>query len=189
MANLLPSVEKKRIRREYKIRIGVVSTFLFAGAIAIAVVLLAPSYILSSFKQRNAASQLELEKKKISDATDGIDPIKVAKEVNARLAVLGGNAFRIPAPYKVFTTIVGHKPETLEIKAIFFDRENEEGKITVNGVAKDRETLLVFLQSLEREPMFARVELPISSFVEGEDIKFSILIAIDGKRKDKATSQ
>jgi len=179
MANLLPVAEKKKIRKEYRIRLGIVAMFLFAGLVVVAIVLLTPSYILSSFKYSSAFSQLEIEKKKISDAAAGLDPIKEAKDINAKLIVLEREGSLMPLSYDIFTTIVGHKPQNVKINAIFYDRENMDGRISINGLSKDRETLLSFLKSLEGENMFDRVELPISSFVEGEDIEFSIRISIE----------
>jgi len=179
MANLLPITEKKKIYKEYKMRLLVVAALLFAALIAISLVLLSPSFILSSFKYSGSSTQLETEKKKISDSVEGIDPIKVAKEVNAQLVILGEEGFLIPLSYDVFNIIVGYKPDSIKIDSMFYDRETQDGRITISGVSKDRETLLSFLKSLEGEEIFNRVELPISSFVEGEDIEFSIRITIE----------
>jgi len=179
MANLLPLIEKKLIRKEYRVRLAVVAALLIASLVSISVILLAPTFILSSYKYSSATNQLNTEKKKISDSAEGIDPIKTAKEVNAQLVVLGGEGSLLPLSYDVFTTIVGYKPGSIKIESMFYDRGQISGRISVGGVSKDRETLLSFLQSLEGEEMFDIVELPISSFVEGEDIEFSIQLTID----------
>ncbi len=184
MLNLLPLSEKKKIQKEYKVRLCIVVSFLFAALVAIAVVLLAPSFILSSFKYSSATKQLAMEKKKISDSIEGIDPIKVAKDVNAELKVLEKKGSLMPFSYDVFTVIVGYKPDGIKIKSMFYDRRQKDGNISIAGVSKDRKTLLSFLKSLEGEEIFTKVELPISSFVEGEDIEFSIRITLDKENKN-----
>ncbi len=187
MSNLLPVVEKKKIHKEYHMRLGVVAVFLFAVLLTISIILLSPSFILSSFKYDSAIKQLETEKKKISDAVEGVDPIKVAKEVNIQLGVLGQEGYLMPLSYDVFTIIVGHKPDSVKIKSMFYDRKHKDGSISIGGVSKDRKTLLSFLQFLESEEMFTSVELPISSFVEGEDINFSIRITLN--KEDEGVSE
>ncbi len=184
MANLLPLSEKKKTRKEYRMRLSVVAMLLFATLFAISIVLLSPSFILSSFKYDSATKQLETEKKKISDAVEGVDPIKVAKEVNVQLEVLGQDGYLMPLSYDVFTIIVGHKPDSVKIKSMFYDRKQKNGSISIGGVSKDRKTLLSFLQFLESEEIFTSVELPISSFVEGEDINFSIRITLNKEDED-----
>lgn len=188
MANLLPIEEKNKIKKEYRMRLAVVAMFLLSGLIVVSIVLLAPSYILSSVKYKSATTRLEAEKKKISDSADGLDPIKIAKKVNANLKILGQESSMMPLSYDVFTTVVGHKPESVKIKSIFYDREKDAGRVSVVGVSKDRKTLLLFLQSLESEKMFNSVELPISSFVEGEDIEFTIRITIEVENEDMANT-
>jgi len=165
-------------------RLSVVAVFLFIILLIISIVLLSPSFILSSFKYDSATKQLETEKKKISDAVEGVDPIKIAKEVNAQLEILEQDGYLTPLSYDVFTIIVKHKPDSVKIKSMFYDRGQKNGSISIGGVSKDRKTLLSFLQSLESEDIFTSVELPISSFVEGEDINFSIRITINNEEDD-----
>ena len=77
----------------------------------------------------------------------------------------------------------------MKINSIFYDREQKEGRISLSGISENRETLLSFLQSLEGENMFDSVELPISSFVEGEDIEFTIRIDIKKGSKDNKENE
>jgi hypothetical protein len=179
MANLLPLSQKKIIHTEYKTRLSVVSFVFLLFLIFAAIMMLSPAYILSSFKLNNASARLAGEKKRISDSVTGEDPIKVTKEINAKLSLLGQEEFLVPKSYDLFTIVVGHKPDNVKIYSIFYDRDTTNGIVSVSGVAKNRKTLLSFLQSLEKEKKFTSVKLPISSFVEGEDIKFSIKIGIE----------
>ena len=54
----------------------------------------------------------------------------------------------------------------------FKNDPNNKGKIGVQGTAPSRETLLLFRKALEDDVNFKNVNLPISNFVKGSDIKF-----------------
>ncbi len=179
MVNLLTVFEKKQILKEYRMRLATVSLFALSFLVAIAVVLLLPAYLLSSVKYNEVFEQLELEKKKISSISTQEDPVEITKDVNNKLNILKGVDSSLPDPYEITTIIIKHKPKGVFISAILYDKNKDEGKISVNGVSKDRETMLSFLRSMETENEFSSVELPISSFVKGEDIDFSIRIIIE----------
>ena len=47
-------------------------------------------------------------------------------------------------------------------------------KVTVLGIAPSRELLLLFRRALEDDVAFKKVDLPISNFVKGSNIEFSL---------------
>ncbi len=179
MVNLLTVSEKKQILKEYKIRLVIVLLFASAVLIVIATIFLIPPYVMSITKYDNMSSRLEIEKKKISDMSGDEDPIKITKDVNNKLKILNEIKSTLPNPYSITTIIIKNKPTGLLIDAILYDRDKDKEKITINGVAKNRETLLLFLRSMDAESEFTDVKLPISSFVKGENINFSLLATID----------
>ncbi len=183
MVNLLTLFEKKLLSKEYKKRLIVVSLFALSLLFAFSIILLIPSYILSSEKYNNVFKQLVAEKKKIFTLADGKDPIKITKDVNNKLSILKKANTSLPAPYHVTVTIIKHKPKGIFIKSILYDKNGNEEKITVSGISENRETLLLFLKSMESETEFSSVELPISSFVKGENIDFSLRVTIGGNIK------
>ena len=68
----------------------------------------------------------------------------------------------------------------IKINRIFFENDSLEGrKVNINGVAQDREKLLLFRKALEDDILFKYVDLPISNFVKGSNIEFNLnLISI-----------
>ena len=50
MANLLPQNIKKSVRREYTLRVAIVVSVILSGVFVIAIILLAPTYILLNAK-------------------------------------------------------------------------------------------------------------------------------------------
>lgn len=182
MINLLPKNEKIGVKNEYRLRVFAVTLFFISGVIFINLVLLAPSFILSSVEYSSASKQLSIEKVKLSNIEGSIDPIKIAKGVNQNLEVLKKEGHSTPLAYDIFTVIIGYKPSNIKINSIIYDREPLVGKITVSGISKDRETLLSFVRALEGEEKFTFVDLPVSSFVDGKDIDFSVSLSIDKKK-------
>ncbi len=183
MVNLLTIFEKKRILKEYRIRLAIVSLLTTSLLLTISIILLVPSYILSSRKHSTVFKQLSLEKKKITTLAEGKDPIKITKDINNKLDILKKANTTLPDPYYVIVTIIKHKPKGIFIKSILYDKNENEEKITISGISENRETLLIFLRSMESESRFFGVELPISSFVKGENINFSMRITIKGNTK------
>jgi len=181
MANLLPLIEKRRIKREYRVRIGIVSLLLLSVLAIIAIVSLIPLHISSSFELNDIIKQMETEKQEIPHITEKQDPIKITQDVNEKLSVLRKKDSVLPLSSDLITVIVEHKPNDIKINALFYDKGLMDGKVSLNGIAKNRETLLSFLKSLEGEKIFTKVDLPISSFVEEKDIKFSIRITMEVK--------
>jgi len=183
MANLLPLIEKKKIKREYRVRIGIVSLLFLSVLIIIAFVSLIPLYISSSYKLNDVLKQMESKKQETLYVDEKNNPIKITQDINNKLAVLEKKDSILPPSSDLITIVVGHKPNNVKINAIFYDRGLTDGKVVLNGIARNRETLLSFLKSLEEDKIFTKVDLPISSFVEERDIEFSIRITMEVKNK------
>jgi hypothetical protein len=78
---------------------------------------------------------------------------------------------------RVLNAIILKKTDFIKINEIRYEKSSQSGsedseRITVGGTASSREVLLVFRKGLEDDIMFKQVNLPISSFVKGSNIKF-----------------
>jgi hypothetical protein len=64
----------------------------------------------------------------------------------------------------------------IKITQILYDNTVAKGdkKVNIQGTAPSRERLLIFRQALEGNPAFKKVDLPISNFVKGSNIQFSL---------------
>ncbi|GMQ95169.1 MAG: hypothetical protein BMS9Abin13_281 [Patescibacteria group bacterium] len=178
MSNLLPQYKKGKVRKEYYIRLGIVFSLLLSASILISMVLLVPSYILSSVKYNITYGQLEDEKARMAATPAGENPEEIIANVNSKLAGLKGEKLSPVVSYDLFGVIIGHKPPNLKINAFFYSDDRSRTTISISGVSENRESLLLFMQALEREPLFFSVDLPISYFVKGKDIGFSVKIIV-----------
>ena len=68
------------------------------------------------------------------------------------------------------------KMPEIKIDSIYYGNTPKGREIRINGSAPSREKLLIFRLALENDPSFSRVDLPISNFVKGSDIKFFLTL-------------
>ena len=69
--------------------------------------------------------------------------------------------------------IILKKMSNIKITDISYENDPLKGrKVSIEGNAPSREILLLFRRALEDDVLFKQVDLPISNFVKGSDIKF-----------------
>ena len=62
---------------------------------------------------------------------------------------------------------------SIKITEILYQNDPQTGeRINISGKAPNREVLLLFRRILEDNTAFSKVDLPISNFVKGSNIKF-----------------
>lgn len=173
MFNLLPKAEKECIRREYRIRLAIVALWFSLATLLIASVLLLPSLLLSSAKEkavmrRFTAVSTSVERGSAEKLAD------VLEETQSRLAL-----FRRKAPvmylHELLMRMASLKTNRVSFTNISFTGgESGKREVAIAGVAKDRAGLLSFVKSLERADFFEKVDVPISNYAKDTDIAFSL---------------
>lgn len=175
MLELLPDVQKKSLKKEYFLRLVVVSLlFLFVAGILF-LVFLSPSYFLSVEKGKIVNQEFENIKKSNMDADDEdlqLD-IKSSKEMLALLAP-SANEFSIK---DLIAKIINKKSSGVIIEGLSADySKNGQYQIVIRGTSKNRELLKSFAENLRGEKEFSDVDLPISNFAKISDIDFNITL-------------
>src|SRR3989338_8812644 len=167
MFNLLPKQEKEAIRREYRTRLVIVILWFSFATLVIASVLLVPSILLSSQKEKVAEQRFETLSKSVEkDNTVNLDA--VLRKAQSHLSLLS---------HELLVNIVSTKTDSVSLARFSFAKASEGKRYAdINGIAKDRATLLSFVKALERSGLFEKVEVPISNFAEDTDIEFSIRV-------------
>jgi len=78
---------------------------------------------------------------------------------------------------KIINEIILKKTSDIKIEQIFYENSISGGKkISIRGVSPSRERLLLFRRALEDDATFKKVDLPISNFVKGSNIEFSLTL-------------
>ena len=175
MFNLLPKQEKEAIRREYRTRLVIVILWFSFATLVIASVLLVPSILLSSQKEKVAEQRFETLSKSVEkDNTVNLDA--VLRKAQSHLSLLSHEAPKVLL-HELLVNIVSTKTDSVSLARFSFAKASEGKRYAdINGIAKDRATLLSFVKALERSGLFEKVEVPISNFAEDTDIEFSIRV-------------
>lgn len=178
MANLLPKTAKDSARGEYRARVGIVALSLSLVVFLSGVFLLSPSYFFSRQNARNATAHIQYEQDLLLATKGGDTRRATIDDINKKLSLLL-RAFSSPlSAREVVDTVIAHKPSSVRVGGIFFLSSPGASTLTLTGVASDRNSLSTFIKSLDSDPLFSSVEIPISNFVEDKDIDFSIKLAI-----------
>lgn len=176
MINLIPPSAKKRIIKEYWLRVAAVWLFLLSGAFALIALTMTPLFVLvnSQLSALTLANSVPLED--IQTFQSVKEDVERANQ-NARTlltdpVVLEGNT--------IVTTLesLGSAQVTLVGFSIARSR-TVISNVSVRGVARNRSALVDFQEAVRAHEIFSDAELPLSSFAESEDISFTMKVMIN----------
>src|SRR3989344_1377875 len=175
MLELLPKSQKQSIKKEYFLRLTVVSlSFLLAAGILF-LIFLSPSYFLSVVKEDVINKEFENVKKTHSESGDKEfeGAIKSSKEMIALLKSKDG-AFLMK---DLILKIISKKSSRVAIDGISMNySKSGQYQISIKGISKNRELLKLFADSLRREKNLNRFNCLFSNFAKIADIDFNITL-------------
>ena len=173
MINLIPNEEKKKMSEDFYFRLVTIFFVMLSFSVLIASILILPSYFFSSIEGNVVNTKLKLQENESIPILDQ-NTLMVVKDLENKLSLVENdrkNKFIFST--KVINEIILKKIPNIKITEIFYQNDPQTGKkINVSGKASSREILLSFRRALEDDPAFSKVDLPISNFVKGSDIKF-----------------
>ncbi len=174
MFNLLPEPEKKQIIDEYHSRRTVVGLSLLFVVGLISIVAIFPSFVLSGSKVSDAENTINnLKDSSIFKEEAGLN--SELSQANAKLVALHPAKSDVDVA-GLFQSIVTHKTNNIRITGFLYTPTNatNPGKISIQGLARGREDLSLFVDSLKKDPSYKSVDLPVSSFTKDLNADFSI---------------
>jgi exopolysaccharide biosynthesis protein len=183
MINLIPQEEKKKMVKGFYYKLIVL--FFVVGSFSFFIIFVAtvPSLFLSSVKKNIVNTKLEMQTKEPVPLPDQ-KTLSIIKDLNNKLAIIeNAKKNKFVVSEKVINAIILKKIADIEITDISYvneplkdpkDPQNAKmgRKISIQGNAPSREVLLLFRRALEGSASFKQVDLPISNFVKGSNIKF-----------------
>lgn len=175
MFNLLPQKEKNEVAKEYRLRFAVISLILFGCLGGLALIALIPSYFLSYQKESAVRKLDEVLKREIAlgskDELSGV--VKLAEKEAKAVKALQPATY----VYELIDDVVRNKSSKIKVTGLRIVRNEDETRdLAVTGKAENRDALLSFVRTLEREKSFSLVTVPVSNFADAENINFSILV-------------
>ena len=175
MINLIPNKEKKKKVKDFYFRLTTVFIFAVGLCVALGTVSLLPTYFLSAISEELASDKLAEQQSQLPTQADQ-DVSAATAELDSKLRLIETvekNKYSVSD--KVVHEITLRKMADIKITKIVYEIDPLNGKeVTVLGLAPSRERLLLFRQALEDDIAFKKVELPISNFVKGSNIEFSL---------------
>ena len=184
MANLLSENKKREIRREFFARVFVVFLTLVFFGVCLSVGLTLSSYILLDIKKEEVRHKIDVFKQSI-DFQKNETSVDILKKENLKLQFV--QAKEEVNFTKLVNDIVENQPSTIKINTFYYEEAKGKGqkniKLIIRGTAEKRSDLINFVDVLEKQDDFLRVDFPVSDLTKGEGIDFSLIILI--KNNDK----
>ncbi|MCX6755278.1 MAG: PilN domain-containing protein [Candidatus Nomurabacteria bacterium] len=175
MINLLPLEEKKRIVKEYYFRLFIFSLYTVGICFIVAGVSLLPSFFLVSLKENILTKKWEtLQAMPVSQPDK--ETMDAISDVNKKIDLITKTEKeKFLVLENAFNQVIFQKMPDIKLTEIAYDKKIEGTRsINIKGFALNRERLLLFRQSLENNPAFSKVDLPISNFVKEKNISFNL---------------
>ncbi len=183
MYHLLPLAEKRLLLSEYKTRFLIVSLVALLVLILLGIVFLLPSLFLADAKNQAVNSRIKILKDTVLSKQDStISTIFESTKSDLKLLTSGQDSLSLRT---LLETIINDRISGISIRSFSFSRIEADGSIlaTIKGVYTERDSLVAFRKSLEREKIFNRVDLPISSLAKSKNADFTIeLVASEPKK-------
>ncbi len=177
MINLIPSQEKKKMVNDFYLRLFIVFFAVISIAFLVAAIAIVPYYFFSKdkfdFASEKLISQMNVPvpffDKKTNELINDIDlKVSLIEEAQKGKFLVSEN---------VIDKILSKKTPSIKITRISFEDTLAKGKvISIVGSAASRDKLSNFRDTLQADPDFEKVDLPISNFVKGKDIQFNLTI-------------
>ena len=175
MINLIPNEEKKKKVKDFYFRLSVVFLIVLGFSMIIASVMILPSYFLSSVNKNLINARLEMQKNEPVPLLNQETLVIISDLENKLKLIENTKQDKYIISQWVISEILLKKMNDIKITEIVYDNTFSKGKnISVSGIAPNRERLLLFRRELEDDIAFKEVNLPISNFIQGSNIKFSL---------------
>jgi hypothetical protein len=173
MINLIPIKDRKEATKDFYFRFFTLFFVALSFSVLIASIVLLPSYFFSLVKKSSANTKLEMQKKEPVPLLDQETLLIIENLKNKLNLIEKAELDKFYVSQKVISEILFKKMPDIKINSISYEKDPKENKlIKINGLAPNRERLLLFRQILEEDSAFSKVNLPISNFVKGSNIEF-----------------
>jgi len=170
MFKFLTEEQSIKVRQEYRSRRAIVILAFVGAAIFIMLMVLFPSYILSTYREFEANSRIEtLDRLVVTKGGQGLQTWLA--ETNNKIRSLSPEN-DTSKPYELFIKILDNKVEGVRITGFSYKKFEETTTVFIAGVASDRQALIKFENKLNLSGQFSRVNIPPSSFARDRNIDF-----------------
>lgn len=177
--NLLPKKYKYDLKEGFKQRFFVTSMFTIGVSFVVGTIMSLPAYFLVPKDLTEMSEGIYLENK---DADSANEMLKLPEKIDFKVKFLN-ISMSGPSITGVLSEIVSNLPQGVALDSINFIRqpgrvEGTSPQISISGIAKNRESLVSFSETLNKSVIFSNVELPVSNLARDKDLPFSMQVTI-----------
>jgi len=174
MINLLPTFEKRRLRKEFWLRFAVLALGFVVLAEVITVVSFFPSYYSISMNMSNLTNRLEMGNSRLPKS-DGMvqDDVDLLR---TNISLLKGTPGDEVTPSYLIDTVARIKGPDITLWEFAYDRT--QGVFEVRGFAKTRDALTLFRKNMRDEKVFTSADLPSNLLLKESNIDFTMKVSL-----------
>ena len=176
MANLLPQFARKKLIREYWIRLFSVILFMLSFVLLAIMIMFVPTFIFintETVAMKETVRDAEAEKVRTEEASS------IIQRTNRQVDLLRSSQDVRPFTY-YFTLLEAVAGPVISVERFSAVREADGSieLIQIQAIAQTRQSLIDFLDELNDHQEFGRVNVPIANLAQSENIRFSVSIPI-----------
>ncbi len=177
MINLIPKEEKKKMKKDFLFRVLTVSLVVFGFVVIAGAVALLPSYFQAVIENSLAREKLALQQNEPVSVSEAQVMAEIS-DLDKKLQIIeSASENKFIVSDRVINDVIFKKMSDIKVTDISYENNVTKGReIRISGEAPSRERLLLFRLALEASGKFQKVDLPISNFVRGKNITFSLTL-------------
>lgn len=172
MYKLLTEEQKKKVESEYKLRLVVIALWSLLAVIAVGMVSLFPSYILTKARHTEVSERLAVLEQTALSAEDQ-EVQAWLDQMNQKLKLLSPK-FDDDRPSVFIEETLRLRSGGVRITTLDWKRDEGKEVLSLSGTARDRQSLINFENELNKGGQFGEVSLPISNLAKDKDIDFQV---------------
>ncbi len=169
----------KELRKEYRIRLFIITSFFFSIVFMFGIIALIPSYVSTQLQEKESVGRKEeLQKNRKASGADEIEKDLLQSQAIASRIVAHEDS---TTHSNIIQSIISYRSR--QITLLSFEVARATGTSTpwtviIQGKSASREALLEFKKGLENSALFSQVELPLSDLAKSKNIGFSIRVVL-----------
>ncbi|MCA9353815.1 hypothetical protein KC842_03025 [Candidatus Nomurabacteria bacterium] len=181
MINLLPAQQRQKVTKLYHKRVVNMSMRMFSVVVLFGGLFLTPVFIDVFMRLKYEKNILE----SLASSPQALSDEILATNINRTNYLLSRfhEDYGLEITEIIIKPILSVKDDSVKINEMFFSRMTSPeatvyGSGEIRGLASTREELLDFSNEIEAIKGFDNVVVPVSQFVKGQDIEYSITFDI-----------
>jgi len=179
LTNLLPLERQRALSREYFLRLGVVVIVLITVLIIVAGLLLLPTYLYLTKSAVTKQVHLTNVESILSSSNEA--------ELSVRLTALSRDAAILsaledtPSASAILRSALAVPRVGITVTSLAYTpaEKGTPGTLGISGVAATRDALRAYQLALQKDPLAAAANLPVSAYAKDTNISFTIIVTLE----------